>query len=76
MNNKNIPAQNPEQNHTQTPNLDDLNKAFAEVSFMWSCILTHETDNTDAAYTRFKWLSERAIELATVSMKIHTGGAK
>lgn len=76
MNNTNIPAQNPEQNHTQTPNLDELNKAFAEVAFMWSCILTHNEDNTDTAYTRFKWLSERAIELAAVSMQIHTGGAK
>ncbi|MEI6333685.1 MAG: hypothetical protein WCS87_03950 [Methylococcaceae bacterium] len=76
MNNKNIPAQNPEQATTQAPNLDDLNKAFAEVSFMWSCILTHETDNTDTAYTRFKWLSERAKDLAAVAMQIHTGGAK
>ncbi|MEI6333252.1 MAG: hypothetical protein WCS87_01725 [Methylococcaceae bacterium] len=75
-NNTNIPAQNPEQTDTQTPNLDDLTKAFAEVSFMWSCILTHAHDNKDTVNSRFKWLSQEAANLAAVAMQIHKGGAK
>ncbi|MEI6069378.1 MAG: hypothetical protein WCP96_18740 [Methylococcaceae bacterium] len=70
----NIPAQI--EQTTQTPNLDDLTKAFAEVSFMWSCILTHDHDNPDTVNSRFKWLSQEAEKLAAVAMQIHTGGEK
>jgi hypothetical protein len=78
MNNKNIPAQNPEQATTQAPNLDDLNKAFAEVSFMWSCLLTHKAeDNPDTANSRYKWLSLEAANLAAVAIQLYSeGGAK
>ena len=73
--NNNIPAQT-EQPITQTPNIEDLNRAFADACFMWSCILNHATDNTDPENNRFKWLSERAGTLADVAMQMHTGGAK
>ncbi len=77
MNNTNIPAQNPEQTHTQTPNLDDLNQAFAEVCFKWSCILTYDPENKDTANSRFKWLSEEAANFAAVAMQFYSeGGAK
>ena len=72
--NNNIPAQT--EQTTQTQNLDELTKAFAEVSFQWSMILTHATNNKDTANSRFKWLSEEAANLAAVAMHIHTGGAK
>ncbi len=74
MNNINIPAQI-EQQTTQAPNLDELNKAFAEVTFLWSCILTHKAeDNPDTAISRYKWLSIEAANLAAVAMQIHTVG--
>ncbi len=74
--NNNIPAQ-VEQQTTQAPNLDELNKAFAEVSFMWSSILTHATNNQDTANSRFKWLSQEAANLAAVAMQLYSvGGAK
>ncbi|MEI6066735.1 MAG: hypothetical protein WCP96_05330 [Methylococcaceae bacterium] len=63
-----------EQQTTQAPNLDELNKAFAEVSFQWSMILTHATNNKDTANSRFKWLSQEAANLAAVAMQIHTVG--
>jgi len=72
MNNTNIPAQI--EQTTQAPNLDELNKAFAEVSFQWSMILTHATNNKDTANSRFKWLSQEAANLAAVAMQIHTVG--
>ena len=75
MNNINIPAQT--EQTTQAPNLDELTKAFAEVSFQWSMILTHATNNPDTANSRFKWLSEEATNLAAVAMQFYSEvGAK
>ncbi|MEI6069739.1 MAG: hypothetical protein WCP96_20575 [Methylococcaceae bacterium] len=71
MNNTNIPAQT--EQTTQAPNLDELNKAFAEVSFLWSCVLTHKAeDNQDTANSRFKWLSQEAANLAAVAMQLYS----
>ncbi len=70
----NIPAQT-EQQITQIQNLDELTKAFAEVTFLWSCLLTHKAeDNPDTANSRFKWLSQEAANLAAVSMQLYAEG--
>ena len=75
MINTNIPAQ--VEQTTQAPNFDELNKAFAEVCFKWSCILTHDPENPDTANSRFKWLSEEATTLAAVAMQFYSkAGAK
>ncbi|MEI6065984.1 MAG: hypothetical protein WCP96_01485 [Methylococcaceae bacterium] len=72
--NNNIPAQSGQQS-TQAPNLDELNKAFAEVTFLWSCLLTHKAeDNPNTANSRFKWLSQEAANLAAVSMQLYSAG--
>ncbi len=70
MNTINIPAQT--EQPTQAPNFDELNKAFAEVSFQWSMMLTHATNNKDTENSRFKWLSEEATNLAAVAMQLYS----
>ncbi|MEI6068618.1 MAG: hypothetical protein WCP96_14845 [Methylococcaceae bacterium] len=76
--NNNIPAQS-EQQITQAQNLDDLTKAFAQVCFMYGCIIndaaiSHVSNET--ANSRFFWLAEEAAKLAAVSSLCFTGGAK
>ena len=72
--NNNIPAQT--EQTTQTPSLDDLTKAFAQVCFMYGCIINDAAVTNETANSRFFWLAEEAAKLAAVSALCFTGGAK
>ena len=69
-------TENSVQTEQATINLNELNKAFADVSFMLNCILTHQTDNKDTENSRFKWLSDEASKLADIAMQHYKQGVQ
>ena len=71
--NNNIPAQTEQQ---ITQNLDDLTKAFAQVCFMYGCIINDAAVTNETAKSRFVWLAEEAEKLAIVSSLCFARGAK
>ncbi len=59
---------------TTQPVMDDLTKAFAQVCFLYGCIINDNKVSKDTEISRYKWLAEEAKKLGDLAIQIHDDG--